>query len=89
MQRREVHYSGSVQGVGFRYTTRQVASRYDVSGFVKNLPDGRVQLVAEGERDELDRFLEAVSQAMNGYIRDAETAERDATGEFSDFGIRF
>ena len=47
-QRREVYFSGRVQGVGFRYTVRMVASRFAVTGFVKNLPDGRVQLVAEG-----------------------------------------
>ena len=47
-QRRETHYSGQVQGVGFRFQTLRIARAYEVAGFVRNLPDGRVELVAEG-----------------------------------------
>ena len=57
MQRIEVYFSGHVQGVGFRYRTHQAASQFDVKGFVMNLPDGRVQLVAEGTKSELDLSL--------------------------------
>ena len=53
VEQREIHYSGRVQGVGFRYTVRSLASRTAVTGFVKNLPDGRVQLVVEGPPDEI------------------------------------
>ncbi len=52
-----VHYSGRVQGVGFRYTVRSLVPGYDVLGTIRNLPDGRVELVAEGERAELEEFL--------------------------------
>lgn len=88
MEQREVFYSGRVQGVGFRYTTQHVARRFKVTGWVKNLRDGRVQLVAEGNASELDRFLAAVDEAMAGYIKDREATTRDATGEFSGFGVR-
>ena len=57
-QRCEIYYSGRVQGVGFRYTVRSIAGRFAVTGFVKNLRDGRVQLVAEGLAEEIQRFLE-------------------------------
>ena len=59
---KRVLYAGEVQGVGFRYTTRSLAQGYAVAGFVRNLDDGQVELVAEGEPAELDRFLEAVGQ---------------------------
>jgi acylphosphatase len=63
-EQRQVHFRGHVQGVGFRYTTREIAEGFDVVGYVQNLPDGRVLLVAEGEADELDAFLAAVQEQM-------------------------
>lgn len=83
-----MHFSGQVQGVGFRFTTCEVARSFDVAGFVRNLPDGRVELVAEGETPELDAFVAAVSQAMGGLIRRCETTDGDALGEFRGFDIR-
>lgn len=87
-QQREVHYQGRVQGVGFRYTTVHVAGRFQVTGYVRNLPDGRVLLVAEGEPAELDRFLSALEDEMARYIRRKEVVVRPATGEFRRFEIR-
>ena len=75
MHRRIVHYSGRVQGVGFRYTTNRVAANFDVVGFVRNLTDGRVELVADALPAELDRFLAAVADAMAGNI-DSQTVEQ-------------
>ena len=85
--RRTIYYSGRVQGVGFRYTTRDIASRFRVSGFVRNLPDGGVELVVEGREIELDRFQTAVEDAMRGAIRDAAATDARATGEFKRFSI--
>ena len=59
----EVFFSGHVQGVGFRYTTKSVAMGFEITGIVRNLGDGRVQLVAEGERAELEAFRAATSDA--------------------------
>jgi acylphosphatase len=72
MQRecRRVYYSGRVQGVGFRFTAYRVSRGFDVAGYVRNLPDGRVELVAEGAPAELDAFVRAVRDAMDPYIRD-------------------
>ncbi len=69
-QRREVHYSGRVQGVGFRYTACRIALQFAVTGYVKNLPDGRVELVVEGRPQEIEAMLQAVRAEMGRYIRD-------------------
>lgn len=87
-QRRILHYSGWVQGVGFRYTTRRLAMHYPITGFVRNLSDGRVELVAEGLPTDVDRFLEAVRDEFGPQIRDIEDHSAVATGEFSSFEIR-
>ncbi|MBX3425092.1 MAG: acylphosphatase [Pirellulales bacterium] len=88
MVRREAHYRGRVQGVGFRYTARTIAGRYRVTGYVENLTDGRVHLVAEGEPAEVDDFLAAVADEMSGNIRDATVDALAASGEYLSFEIR-
>ncbi|MCA9237334.1 MAG: acylphosphatase [Planctomycetales bacterium] len=88
MQRQEAYFSGRVQGVGFRYTTRSIATRFAVTGYVENLPDGRVHLIAEGEPAELRAFLAAVADEMEPNIRDMTTDVRPANGEFARFEIR-
>lgn len=83
-----ITFSGRVQGVGFRATTRSIAAGFNVTGFVRNQRDGTVLCVVEGERDEIDRFIHAVRQAMEGGIANVDSAESAATGEFEGFGIR-
>lgn len=87
-QRRQVFYEGRVQGVGFRYTTREIAGRYQVSGYVQNLSDGRVGLVAEGEPAELDGFLTSIAERMRRYVTHIDSRTSPATGEFIQFEIR-
>ena len=87
-QRREVYYSGQVQGVGFRYTTYRIAQRFDVRGFVRNLPDRRVLLTVEGRESELNRFLAAIAETMGSQILEAETRSPEYRGEFTAFEIR-
>ncbi len=86
--RARVVFRGHVQGVGFRYTALHVAASYAVAGYVENEPDGSVELVAEGERDEVAAFVEAVAREMAPYIRKREVAWEAPTGEFDGFGIR-
>ena len=88
-QRRHVFYRGSVQGVGFRFTTRRLAQGFDVGGFVRNLPDGRVELVVEGNAQEIDRFLLAIDDQMQGLVRSKDERVEPPSGEFSGFGVRF
>ena len=63
MTARHVFYEGRVQGVGFRFTCKQMARGYDVVGWVKNLPDGRVELQCSGEPEEVEGFLEAIAES--------------------------
>ncbi len=88
-QRREIYYRGRVQGVGFRYTSRHVAANYHLTGYVRNLPDGGVFLVAEGEAGQLESFLRAIDEQMGSYITHIESTTGTVTGEFKDFQIRY
>ena len=87
IERRQVFYSGRVQGVGFRWTVRHIAQGRAVQGFVKNMDDGRVQLLAEGTGQELDSFLTAIADRMDPNIHDFTVNREPATGEFSTFEI--
>ncbi len=88
VQRSEVYYSGHVQGIGFRYTTQQIARSFAVTGFVRNLSDGRVCLVVEAEKGEITRFLKEIDGRLGEYIRDVKVAELASSGEFTGFSIR-
>jgi acylphosphatase len=88
VERRQIYFSGRVQGVGFRYTAREIAARFSVQGFVRNLADGRVELVVEGEADELDRFLAALAAEMGRFIASQESTTTAATRAFSGFEVR-
>jgi acylphosphatase len=84
----KVFYSGHVQGVGFRYNAKSVATGFEVTGIVKNLPDGRVELVAEGMRDELEAFREAIrASGLAGFIRDENVFWSDAKDDIRGFEI--
>ena len=87
--RRRVYFSGRVQGVGFRYTCQSLARGYSVAGYVQNVRDGRVELVAEGEPNELDEFLAAIQLEMGPYIRDADVQTESTDSEpLQGFSIR-
>jgi acylphosphatase len=83
-----VHFTGRVQGVGFRYAALQVAKEFEVAGHVCNLPDGRVLLEAEGRAAEVAAFVTAVEERMHGYIRKTERSARTRPAQFSGFGIK-
>ena len=86
--RMQVFYSGRVQGVGFRYTVKRVTAGFEVTGTVRNLPDGRVELVAGGAEAELKEFQQAIRDAgMEHFIQNEDVGWREATGEFRGFEI--
>jgi acylphosphatase len=89
LKRIHVFYSGRVQGVGFRYTAQSIAQDLGVGGWVKNLNDGRVELVAEQTEEILREFLERIKKYFSSYIRNVEVNWEQASGEFKDFEIRF
>jgi acylphosphatase len=86
--RRQCYFSGRVQGVGFRYTVKNVALQHNISGYVRNLPDGRVELVMEGPDDEMDQVVDAVNSRMDAFIKKVDLNTLPATGEFEHFQIR-
>lgn len=83
-----VFFSGHVQGVGFRQATLQVAKEYEVSGFVKNMPDGRVLLEVEGVEDVVAAFVAGVQDRMHGYVRNSEFRKQSRVAQFQGFEIR-
>lgn len=86
--RLQVFYVGNVQGVGFRYTVKALAAGFEVTGTVRNLPDGRVELAAEGSKDELSAFQQAIRESELGhFIRGEEVAWREPQGGFRGFEI--
>ncbi len=88
LQRRTVHYSGRVQGVGFRWTTMRALEGLPLTGYIKNLVDGRVELVLEGQAGDADAAVRRIRQTLGSYIDDEAEAVAPATGEFPGFGIR-
>lgn len=88
-QRRQVIYSGHVQGVGFRFTTHSISQGHDVAGYVKNLPDGSVEVLVEGSEKQIDAFLAEVETRLSSNIHQVKCDRRPATDEFANFDIRY
>ena len=88
VQYETVYFSGHVQGVGFRYTTLQVAKEFEVAGRVRNLTDGRVIVEVEGQTRELAAFIDAVEERMHGYIRKTERTAIRREALFGGFSIQ-
>jgi acylphosphatase len=83
-----VLYSGRVQGVGFRYAVKSVASGFELTGAVRNLPDGRVELFAEGAGVELQAFVQAIRESgMEHFIQKEDVSWGEAKNEFRGFEI--
>jgi len=88
-ERQVVVFTGTVQGVGFRYTACRAAADYEIGGTVRNLSDGGVQCVVEGERAEIDAFLADLRERMSGCIQDENQQTLPFTGQFAGFGVAF
>jgi acylphosphatase len=87
-RRLNIFYSGRVQGVGFRYAVKTVAAGFEIAGRVRNLPDGRVELIAEGARGELAAFRAAIPDAgLAGFIHGEEVSWGETQNEFRGFEI--
>ena len=84
-----VYYSGHVQGIGFRYTLADIAKQHNVAGWVKNLEDSRVEVVAEADEEALKSFLQEASQYFFREIKEASVEWLPASGEFREFSIKF
>lgn len=85
---KHLYYYGRVQGVGFRYTAQALAERFALAGYVRNLRNGSVELVAQGEPDQVGDFLKAVATQLAGYI-ERTTESEETPGDYRGFQIRY
>lgn len=89
IKRVEATYSGRVQGVGFRFTAEELAIKHGIKGYVRNMPDGGVEVVGEGEEATLKLFLDDIDAAMGHYVAKKVVTWPPANGEFQSFDIRY
>lgn len=83
-----IYFFGRVQGVGFRYTCKTLAQRYPVSGWAKNLPNGSVEMIVEGDSSVIRNYVDDICHSTYGRVDDQQVSKSDATGEFANFQIR-
>ena len=89
MVRNRVIFKGRVQGVGFRHATKMQARSYRVYGHVRNLKDGTVELVIEGDREEVAQFIASVQERMGGLIKETIITMELANGGFAEFNVLY
>lgn len=82
-----ITFSGSVQGVGFRFTSVQVANSIGICGTVRNLGNGNVELICEAKRAEVEKLIKAISAKTHGHVSRTVIEEEVSTGEFEGFEI--
>lgn len=89
-RRIDVRFQGHVQGVGFRFTTVHIAEGFNVGGYVRNLPDGDVEMVAEGSEEDLNAFLGAIRTShIHRFVLREQVAWGEARGSFRGFGVKY
>jgi len=86
---KHITFTGQVQGVGFRFTARDIANRYMLTGLVRNLPNGAVEMIAQGPSDDISDCLRDIKEAFSGYIRETIVEEIPPSPQYTDFKITF
>lgn len=89
MDTKHIIFAGRVQGVGFRFTAHHIANRHQLTGFVRNLPDGTVEMTAQGAADDIDGCVEDIKASFAGYIRETKIEEMPSDQRYTDFRIAF
>jgi len=82
-------FVGRVQGVGFRFTAYHIANRHKVTGFVRNLPDGTVEMLAQGNSQQVDDCIREIQDSFTGYVRDTRIEDVAADPQYGRFNITF
>ena len=86
---RHIIFIGRVQGVGFRYTARTIAYRHQLTGFVRNLPDGTVEMLAQGHAEDVESCIADINDYFGQYIRKTDIQEYTHDPSYTDFRITF
>ncbi len=86
---KHIIFSGRVQGVGFRFTARRIAQRYELAGFVRNLPNGTVEMFVQGRANDLAYCLRDINESFAGYIRDTKIEDASPNAGYDEFSIAF
>ena len=86
---KHILFSGQVQGVGFRYTANRIATRYNLTGFVRNLPDGDVEMLAQGSEQDINHCLADLQDNFTGYIEDAKVEPVPYSSRYTSFRITY
>jgi acylphosphatase len=86
---KHIIFSGQVQGVGFRFTAFNIANRHQLTGFVRNLPDGTVEMLIQGTSGAIDDCIRDIEKEFGGYIRETEIKEIPPNPLYTDFKIAF
>ncbi len=86
---KHIIFIGRVQGVGFRFTAMNIANRFALAGMVRNLPNGAVEMKAQGPADDIDDCIRNIEESFDGYIRETKTEEMPLNPQYKDFKIAF
>jgi len=86
---KHIIFSGPVQGIGFRFTAFNIANRYNLTGIVRNLLNGDVEMVVQGNQDDIDFCVSEIRDAFEGYVRDVKFDEIPVNPNYTDFKITF
>ena len=86
---KQIIFSGHVQGVGFRFVANSIAQRYDIAGQIKNLPDGSVELIAQGNANDIDNCLRDIEESFSGQLRDKQITDLPFDASRAEFKITF
>jgi len=88
-KRADIIFKGAVQGVGFRFTAENIANVIGLTGWVRNRPDGAVEVLCEGREEDINALISRIEKEMGHYIHSVKTDWKNATGEFKTFEITF
>jgi acylphosphatase len=81
-------FHGSVQGIGFRYTTHRIATHHDLTGYVRNLHDGSVEMFAQGDPEDIENCIEDIHGSFGSYIRSVDVTDADILSQYTEFMIK-
>lgn len=86
---KRIIFSGQVQGVGFRFTAHRIAGRHGLTGWVRNVRDGTVEMVAQGAAEDIDECIRDIEDSFRGYVTETKTDEIPPSPQYRDFKITF